>query len=424
MTKKSPPTTAGTLENSLAAVQQLLAENADRPLKPSDKTQNVLEQNLLFTIDRHRASLDWLIDSRAKGKIRPRTRRILWWALAEILYLDGAQPHHVVNVAVSFVRKHHAAPEAGFVNAFLRRLLADSQDQPRQLLASAPAHVQLELPSVLWQRWCQTYGEDQTRELAQAMLQPAPIICRLTRGAQAPEHRALQPFPAPDWAPDSTLFTWERTALAHGELGSLMRQYPQLYIQDPATLLAPTLLNPAPGETVADLCAAPGGKAKLLAEALQHQGKLICRDRAPDKISRLLANLGAQPGLVLDCAAGDATHPDLPPASCQAVLIDVPCSNTGVFRRKPDAKWTFSERKLQELVQLQADILRGAASLVAPSGRLVYSTCSIEPEENLHQVERFLQQHPDFSCVQHRQLLPGAEHDGAFAALLLRNASV
>ena len=424
MAKKSPEQPPSTLENTLTAILDLLSHDDDaRPLKPSELTDSRLEQHLLLAIHRHRASLDWLIDSRATGRIRPRTRRVLWWALVELLHSDGVQPPSLVNVAVAYVRRRHAASEAGFVNAFLRRLTADLAASGREaLLATAPEHVRLELPQTLWQRWRKAHGAEATRAMATAMLVPAPIVLRVARGAAAPDHPALVPLPSPDWAPDARLLALDRAQLGQETLGALMARLPQLYIQDPATLLAPALLHAQPGETVADLCAAPGGKARLIAEDLQGRGALLCRDRAPDKLERLRNNLAPQSaGLHLDVAAGDAAHPDLPPASCHAVLLDVPCSNTGVLRRKPDAKWSFSDAKLAELTRLQAAILDGAAPLVAPTGRLVYSACSVEPDENDRQVQDFLRRHPDFRLVSQRQLLPSPDHDGAFAALLVRH---
>ena len=193
------------------------------------------------------------------------------------------------------------------------------------------------------------------------------------------------------------------------------------YIQDPSTLLAPALLQAQPGESVADLCAAPGGKAILLAEALRGQGALHCFDRAAAKLDRLRSNLAAFHNVTV--AEADAATAVLPAASMDAVLLDVPCTNTGVIRRRPDVRWSFSNAKLQELAALQKAILNAAAQAVKPGGRLVYSTCSLEPEENHLQVEAFLASHPEFNCRAQRLIVPTLAHDGAFAALLIKAKS-
>ena len=115
------------------------------------------------------------------------------------------------------------------------------------------------------------------------------------------------------------------------------------------------------------------------------------------------------------------TIPEELAGSYDLVLADVPCSNTGVFRRRPDALWNFSREKLRELVEIQSSILEHAALRTAPGGLLIYSTCSIEKEENSDQVAAFLKKHSDFSLLSERQLFPGPDTDGAFAAVMKRN---
>jgi 16S rRNA (cytosine967-C5)-methyltransferase len=110
----------------------------------------------------------------------------------------------------------------------------------------------------------------------------------------------------------------------------------------------------------------------------------------------------------------------LPEGSLHALLLDVPCSNSGVIRRRPDVRWTWSKSKLQELVELQAAILDSSGKLLCPGGRLVYSTCSIEPQENAEQTAQFLLRNPEFTLQQEQQLFPDERHDGAYAALMIK----
>lgn len=401
------------LETTLGNVFAMLGETSGQPTKPSDLTDSRLEQNILFTIRRHQESLNWLIERVATGKVRPRTRKVLWWALTELLYLDGAAVHAVVDTATHYVKKHHAPQEASFVNAILRRV-SDAVTTGQDLLAAAPDRIRLEMPETLWKRWTKHIGEDRTREIAEVLLRRSPVMFRwrLWPECTSPVPDGLTAVPAPEWFPEARLFTLEHRA----DLGALMKDNPQLYIQDPATLLAPALLAPHPGETVADLCAAPGGKSRILAELMHNAGRLLCRDKSEDKIPRIQANLRGFS--CADIRQGDAMSPDIPPQSLDAVLLDVPCTNTGVLRRKPDAKWSFDSQKLSELTAIQSQILEAALPLVRPGGRLVYSTCSLEPEENTLQVQAFLKKHPSLELVRETQLFPEQDHDGAFAALI------
>ena len=161
-----------------------------------------------------------------------------------------------------------------------------------------------------------------------------------------------------------------------------------------------------------------GQRAAENTDAQRQAGTLLCADRSEARLQRVRENLTGFASITY--AVADAATPPFPPASFDAVLLDVPCSNTGVIRRRPDVRWRFTRASLRELLELQAAILHGAAALVRPGGRLVYSTCSIEPEENAGQVRRFLAQHAEFAIAAERQLPPTETHDGAYAALLVR----
>jgi len=358
--------------------------------------------------------MDFLLDSFRTGKLRPRSRRVFWWALAELLWLNGLPLPVIVDTATEYIKRRHSPAEAGFSNAILRKIAAlQEQGQLTGLLASAPAAVQLELPSVLYQRWQKIFPAPVLVEMAAVLQQPAEVILRARHNAPREIPAGLQELSPVPWAADYRLFR-----LQGASLSETMRPGGGFYVQDPSTLLAPAMLAVQPGETVGDLCCAPGGKALLLAECLAGQGRLLCRDRSAVRLSRVRENLCSWDNV--EIAPGDALRPDLPPDSLDALLLDVPCSNTGVIRRRPDVRWSFSENKLRELVQLQEQILAAAALLVRPGGRLVYSTCSLEPEENTRQVQTFLLYQPGFILLKEQQLLPTSEHDGAYAALLQR----
>ena len=401
---------AATLSRIFAMLDNLGAANS-----PSDLTDSKLEQNLLMTISRHQNAMDWLVDQHATGKVRPRTRKVLRWALAEIVFLSGVPAPHVVDAATSFVKRRHSPQEAGFVNACLRAICADL-DKKDHFFDDAPRHIQLRLPEILWSRWQEHYGKDTATAIAEAMLLQADTFLRLREyPLQQPpkELKGVISVEPPEWAPNAKIYKLDRKA--HVSIAEVFSSNTKFYIQDPATLLAPSLLAPKPGEVVADLCAAPGGKSVLLAEALKDTGVLYAYDVAESKLVRLQENLKGFS--CVSIAQMDATQFQSP-TPLDAILLDVPCSNTGVLRRKPDAKWSFDLKKLSELTVIQSKILHQASQAIKPDGRLVYSTCSIEPEENDLQIEDFLHSHPDFTLVKKQLILPDANHDGAFAALL------
>ena len=190
-------------------------------------------------------------------------------------------------------------------------------------------------------------------------------------------------------------------------------------VQDPATAESVALLDIAPGQSVLDFCAAPGGKTAQIAWRLNGTGRLVAQEVNPKRLVRLKENLAR---LRLDSVEVTQSVASIGGRTVfDRVLVDAPCSNTGVLRRRPDARWRWSVDHLKQLVGLQAQILDAAAAHVAPGGRLVYSTCSNEPEENGEQVAAFLARHEDFTEVERRESVPfETGHDGAFACAMER----
>lgn len=386
-----------------------------RALPPSNK----LGHRLLLTIYRHALGIDWLIESRRTGRVRRRARNVLCWAIAEILWMDGVVGEAVTDVAVGYVKRRYSSSDAAFVNAFLRRLLEDFHKSGLEgLLEDAPPNIRYEIPDLLWKRWLKQYGIEESARMASVLQLPAKTILRLRnwppQEVNIPEW--LVPVNAPAWAPWAVLFAPADNKKGLDDIMGTEKS--PFYIQDMATLLAPSLLAPQEGERVADLCAAPGGKSLVLGEMLKGTGSLFCADRSEAKLPRLRQNLWSLPNV--EIAALDAASHAFQEASFDAILLDVPCSNTGVIRRKPDVREAFSTQRLTEVMEIQRRILDNVAHAVKPGGRLVYSTCSIEADENQIQVQDFLKRHPDFTLVQEQALLPTPDHDGAYAALMKR----
>ncbi len=415
------PKTGGSAERNLARTVAVL-QRWDRGVSirelldgaPADPALH----NAVFTLFRRQAEIDWLLARLTPGRrIRPRLQRVLHWGATQILFAHGLAPAVATDVCVGYVRRRYHTGEARFVNAVLRRLAARPAAEWLELItAAAPESVKLGLPPPLHRQWRGHLTPARIAEFADLFRRPAPLIARLRAGAAAPGDAApLGPLPAVPWAPETRLFQVLTPAAFFDSPPFRRGDY---YVQDPSTLLAPALMGVQPGERLADLCSAPGGKSVVLAEGLGGSGRLVCMDRTPQRLRRVRENLARFPNVTL--CLGDARRPPLTTDSFDAVLLDVPCSNTGVLRRRPDAAWRFSNKRLAELVRLQADILDAAARLVRPGGRIVYSTCSLEPEENDDQVRGFLARHPEFVLAQQEELACGELHDGAFAARIER----
>ena len=383
-----------------------------------DDTGNRMLHNLRLSIARNDVAFSWLLKKHCRKMPKAELQAVLYWAMAESFLLHGVPAPSVVNIAVNYVRENYSSHEASFINALLRNLFREAGENGLTvLLKDAPPHVQNNLPAELWSRWIRNFGLEKTTQLASLLQRPAQTMLRVRSWPSVSWNPPgwLRTRPAPEWAPWAQLYEVRDAPV--GALTSLMSSG-ECYIQDPSTLLAPTLLAVQPGECVADLCCAPGGKSRCLAEIMQGKGTLWCADVSQDKLPRVRQNLHSFPNVEVHCL--NAATDKLPLAQWDAILLDVPCSNTGVIRRRPDVRAGFSSAKLNGLLQLQEQILANCAPALKTNGRLVYSTCSIEPEENQEQVERFLDTHPDWHCLAQRTIFPDTTHDGAFCALLTR----
>jgi 16S rRNA (cytosine967-C5)-methyltransferase len=220
-----------------------------------------------------------------------------------------------------------------------------------------------------------------------------------------------------DWLEENQVFELK----SHPRLADLPSfQAGCFYIQDPSTLLAVAELNPQPGETVLDLCAAPGGKLTHIAQLMRNQGRLVGHDTSRARLDLISENC-ARLGVTCVETVSPSVFSSAQAFLFDRILLDAPCSNTGVMRRRVDLRWRVRLDEIRRLRVKQLQLLRQAAGLVRPGGTLVYSTCSLEPEENGEVVTEFLAEHPGFRLELQRELLPFADGvDGAYVARIKR----
>ncbi len=387
---------------------------------PSDLAHRAPVHQLLDQVFRRLGEIDWIIVELCQHRRTGRQlKAVLRLAIGQILFRQNLPPPVVVDTFVRLVRQRFSRREAGFVNAVLRRLNRELDIWSNISESRLPLPARLNLGEELVKQWKSHLTPAQIENLAR-IVQTSPSMTVRIRGKGRDKEAVssrfaeiLRPLPRFEWAPVHQFFECLKPneLLATPEFKQGM-----FYIQDPATASAATLLQPLPGEILADLCAAPGGKSLLLHEQLAGTGFLLSCDRDQQRLERLRDNLGKADNCAILLA--DAAQAPLKKAQFDGILLDVPCSNTGVIRRRPDVRWRFSRTIFQRLLKLQAAIMTGAASNIVPGGRMVYSTCSIEPEENRQQVDRFLRRFPEFYLQQERLLWPSRSHDGAYAALL------
>lgn len=386
-----------------AYAENLIERHASRnDLSSADRA---LLNAIVLGVLRNLRLLDHWIAGLRKGKLDDETRDILRVGLCQLLILqlpDHAAVFETVELGKSSVR--------GLINAVMRRAASSRKD----LLdtGSLPPEIRYSHPDWLCKRWQKTFGKEQAETLMAFNNEPAPVFARLN-----PLATAEVELPAQDDAENLP----EGFIRIEGHIPGELLAKGTVYIQDPATRHSVDLLDPKPGERILDACAAPGGKAFLIAAAQGGGKDLVATDSNEKRLPRLRDNLTR-------LHAGDAeidVHDWSSPApekwhgAFDAILLDVPCSNTGVFRRRVDVRWRLRAKDIEELTKLQRQILENALPCLKPGGRIVYSTCSIEPEENEDLILQLLADHPELSLEKSHQALPQLDgSDGAYAARL------
>ena len=366
----------------------LLDVLVDAPFMPADPRERALARMIAATTLRRHGALNAVLDTLLEKPLDAQARRVnavLLTALAQIFLME-VKDHAAVDLAVTLTGTARDTRRfRGLVNAVLRNAI-----RRRAELAPVAEDPMLAFPGWLTGRWSATYGEDRARRIVESLLHEPALDLSVKTDPQG-------------WA--------ERlggVALANGTVRLLdagnvtaLDGYDDgaWWVQDAASRMPVLLLGDIASRAVVDLCAAPGGKTAQMAAA----GAIVTAvDRSAKRMERLAANM-ERVGLAVETAIADATtwRPDTPP---DVVLLDAPCSATGTIRRHPDLPHLKAGTDIAKLADLQARLIDNAAAMLRPGGTLVYSTCSLEPEEGEAQVARFLSAHPDFA---RRPVTPG-----------------
>ncbi len=348
-----------------------------------------LASELVFGVLRYQAQLDFLIEhfsGKAAARLDREVRLVLRLGIYQLRYLDRIPAHAAVSEAVELTRRAHKRSAVGFVNSVLRKV-------DREPVAWPSRAVELSAPEWLLENWTRQFGAEAAATIARAFLKPPERYVRV------PESRREEAA-APGQEPTEVAGCYRVVRASAGDFR----------LQDISSQAVVELLELEPGQTFLDLCAAPGNKT---AQALERRVWAVAADINRHKLAEM-EDLEAAP------VALDATRPLPFRRPFDRILLDAPCSGTGTLGRNPEIKWRLQPADLERHHRRQARMLARALELLAPGGRLVYSTCSLEYEENEQVVEEVLEEAPEAIQLDFMmRRIPGVDAgDGFFAAVL------
>lgn len=404
----------------------------------SERRERSFTQNLVMGTLRWQGRLEAIRGQLLKKPMKAKDEdlnQLILLGLYQILYMDTPE-HAAVSETVSLTKSLKKPWAKGLINGVLRRFLREKDEICAEVdLKPAQRHAH---PQWFFKQMRKAYP-DEWESILQANNKPAPLTLRVNVRQQTQAtlldqllNEGISAHAHPH-APQGIVLeeSTDVTALPGFEEGDFS-------IQDPAAQQAAHLLNPGPGERILDACAAPGGKTTHLLELSDNQAEVLALEKEPERLDRLGENLHRL-NLEADYQAGDASQPDAwwDGQHFDKILLDAPCSATGIIRRHPDIKWHRTEEDIQQLIETQKQILTALWPLLKPGGKLLYATCSVLPEENTLQMQAFLQAEPSaeevafgaewgrrFENSPGRQILPGEDGmDGFFYCLLKKAAS-
>ena len=390
-------------------ISKLLAETR---LSTSDRA---FALELFYGVLRNLSLLDFWIDCLRPSSVDVDLRDILRLGIYQLFCLKTPE-HAAVYETVELAPKRGRAVINGILRTATRR-----QNELRSQAQAQPLFIRTSHPRFLIERWQQQFGDEAVEKLCAWNNEPPPVYGRINR-LKIDREEFLRLYP------NSTVLENNSDFVEFRSFPTAALNQGHCYIQDPSTAIACQLLDPQPGEKILDACAAPGGKTNYIAEMMKNRGVIAASDRDPERVRILaenVARLGVRIAHILLCDwARDKNLQEIASIGLfDRILIDAPCTNTGVMRRRVDARWRLRPGDFAHMQKRQLEMVRAIVPLLKPGGILVYSTCSLEPEENEEVVRQALAELPTLRLEKKKSSLPFRDGlDGAFAAKFIRQA--
>jgi len=379
-----------------------------------DSRDRAFVTELVYGTVARKITLDWVISRFSETRLTKLSKwvlQILRMGAYQLLFLDRVPPSAACNTSVELAKKY-ARASAGFVNAILRnisRKISEIRvDEAGTGSRVKDLSIRYSFPEYLTEEWLSMYGAEFTEKLLASLLERPPLTVRVnTLKTSRDDLTAELKSEGIDSQPG--LFLDEALELKNVPDISKTKSFinGKMTVQDESSMLAAKILDPKPGERILDVCAAPGGKTTHIAQMMKNDGHILAWDIHPHKIDLINDNAKRLGITIIDAKQTDALMPAHEAVDrFDRVLVDAPCSGTGIIRRKPDIKWQRKQDDFGNLIEVQRKILYNASRYVIPGGTLVYSTCSVDERENTGVAMEFLKENPEYEAEALELYLP------------------
>ncbi len=380
--------------NIESGYSNIVIDKIIKKYKLSDKDKS-LATAIFYGVLERKITLDYVISQYSKTPLKNLSKEvleILRIGIFQLLYMDKIPSCAAVNESVNLVKIKHQSKASGFVNGILRTFLRNDKTFKKPKSKKESLSIEYSCPVWIIELWIKAYGEKNTLEILKSLVGRPPINIRVnnlkTSRKQLKELLISEGLSVQNASIENAL-----NLSSTGQIDSL-KSYKQglFHVQDIASQICCKVLNPQPGDTIIDVCSAPGGKAFTLAEIMGNVGQIFAFDQYDAKVNLIKSGVQRLGVTIIEAQKRDARKSELNPGKADKILCDVPCSGLGIMRRKPEIRYR-EQSLIEDLPEIQYDILCKSANLLKIGGTIVYSTCTLNPAENSEIAERFLKEH-------------------------------
>ncbi|MFD2044052.1 16S rRNA (cytosine(967)-C(5))-methyltransferase RsmB [Ornithinibacillus salinisoli] len=378
----------------------LLIDHEIKKNHVSPKDEGLLTEIVYGTINR-KITLDYYMNHfiNKKKKMEPWVRMLLRMSLYQMIFLDKVPDHAIIHEAVEIAKRRGHKGISSLVNGVLRNVQRNGVPSTSEIKDNVERlAIETSHPTWLVKRWINYYGYETTKEMCEANLNHRATSVRI-QPLRISRKEAMEELEKQGFEVRPSIFSEQGIIIDKGNIiKSYLFQEGYLTIQDQSSMLVGEMLQPNPGMHILDACSAPGGKVTHIAEKMQNKGWIDAHDLHAKKIKLIDKKASELQLTIIDAKKADARnlHETYRPDTFDRILVDAPCSGLGVIRGKPDIKYNKEEADITKLATIQLAILNSVAPLLKEEGKLMYSTCTVDPEENEHVVKQFLHQNNQY----------------------------